>query len=85
MAGLAVELAPNAHANAVAPTWMRTPLYRALPASEVDATERQFGATIPLGRTATTDEVAAAYLHLVRSPFTTGQTLVVDGGLTLVE
>ncbi|HEY0122629.1 MAG TPA: SDR family NAD(P)-dependent oxidoreductase [Rhizobium sp.] len=39
--GLAVELAPKARANAVAPTWMETPLWRNMPASDVEATTHQ--------------------------------------------
>ncbi|MDE1175669.1 MAG: SDR family oxidoreductase [Edaphobacter sp.] len=39
---------------------------------------------IPLGRTATVDEVADAYLFLIRNSFVTGQQIAVDGGVTLV-
>ncbi|CAG9192657.1 NAD(P)-dependent dehydrogenase (Short-subunit alcohol dehydrogenase family) [Paraburkholderia tropica] len=83
--GLAVELAPRARVNAVAPTWTRTPLWRAMPASDVDAIEQRFNALIPLGRTAKVEEVAAAYLFLMSNGFVTGQTIAVDGGVTLVS
>jgi len=83
--GLAVELAPRARANAVAPTWTRTPLWRHMPREQIDATEAHFSATIPLGRTAKIDEVASAYLFLMQNGFITGQTIAVDGGVELVS
>ncbi|WP_321942613.1 SDR family oxidoreductase [Paraburkholderia tropica] len=83
--GLAVELAPRARVNAVAPTWTRTPLWRNLTASDVDAIEQRFTSLIPLGRTAKVEEVAAAYLFLIGNGFVTGQTIAVDGGVTLVS
>jgi NAD(P)-dependent dehydrogenase (short-subunit alcohol dehydrogenase family) len=40
--------------------------------------------SIPLGRVATPEDIAAAIVSLVTgSDFVTGQTLLVDGGLTL--
>jgi NAD(P)-dependent dehydrogenase (short-subunit alcohol dehydrogenase family) len=83
--GLAVELAPRARVNAVAPTWTRTPLWRGLPESDIDAIEQRFSKLIPLGRTAKVEEVAAAYLFLMSNGFVTGQTIAVDGGVTLVS
>lgn len=83
--GLAVELAPRLRVNAVAPTWMDTPLWRDLPRSDVEATKAHFAEQIPLGRTATVEEVAQAYLFAMTNDFVTGQTLIVDGGLGLVS
>lgn len=82
--GLAVELAPRARANAVAPTWTPTPLWRDVAAADIAATAAHFAGQIPLGRTAQPVEVAQAYLFLMRCGFITGQTITVDGGLTLV-
>jgi NAD(P)-dependent dehydrogenase (short-subunit alcohol dehydrogenase family) len=83
--GLAVELAPRVRVNAVAPTWTETPLWRGMPPGDVQATKERFSQTIPLGRTAKIDEVAQAYVFLMQCGFITGQTIVVDGGLTLVS
>ncbi|MBO1360103.1 SDR family oxidoreductase [Acetobacter sacchari] len=82
--GLAVELAPKARVNAVAPTWTETPLWRHMPPADVEATRERFSKTIPMGRTATIDEVVQVYLFLMQCGFITGQTVIVDGGLTLV-
>jgi len=81
--GLAVELAPAARANAVAPTWTPTPLWDDVPVAERSATAAHFARTIPLGRTATIDEIAAAYLFLMGNSFITGQQIAVDGGIML--
>ncbi|WP_176084217.1 SDR family oxidoreductase [Martelella sp. HB161492] len=83
--GLAVELAPRARANAVAPTWTPTPLWRDVPAAEVEATRLRFAGQIPLARTGKPREVALAYLFLMQCGFITGQTIIVDGGLALIS
>jgi NAD(P)-dependent dehydrogenase (short-subunit alcohol dehydrogenase family) len=38
----------------------------------------------PVPRGADPAEVAQAYLYLMRGAYTTGQVLIVDGGMTLV-
>ncbi|RWR04807.1 SDR family oxidoreductase [Paenirhodobacter populi] len=83
--GLAVELAPRVRANAVAPTWTPTPLWRGMSPAEVEEVRARFATQIPLGRTADPAEVAMAYMFLMRCGFVTGQTVTVDGGLTLVQ
>jgi NAD(P)-dependent dehydrogenase (short-subunit alcohol dehydrogenase family) len=70
---LAVELAPR-RVNVVSPGFV---------APKPAETERYAG-TFPLGRLATPDEVAGAYLHLITSPYTTGTVTVVDGGARLL-
>lgn len=82
--GLAVEMAPDGRVNAVAPTWTPTPLWRHLSPEDVAATEQYFAGQIPLGRTASLDEIASTYLFLLKNTFITGQTITVDGGLSLI-
>ncbi len=82
--GLAVELAPKARVNAVAPTWTPTPLWRNLGSGDVETTQRYFEGVIPLGRVARVSEVAEAYVFLMQCGFITGQTITVDGGLSLL-
>jgi ketoreductase RED2 len=43
----------------------------------------QVAALAPLRRIGTADDVAAAVLGLVRSPYTTGSVLLADGGVHL--
>ena len=40
--------------------------------------------TLPVGHVGEADEVAEAYLFLMKSAFATGQTVTVDGGALLV-
>ncbi len=81
--GLAVELAPTIRVNAVSPTWTVTPFWRDVPAEQVAATQQHFAKVIPLQRTAEIDELAQAYLFLMKNGFITGQHIAVDGGVML--
>jgi len=83
--GLAIELSKRKiRVNAVAPTWTKTPLWRNMNKEEVKNIETYFSNTIPLGRTATIEEVSSAYIFLIENSFINGQTLKIDGGLTLL-
>ncbi len=80
---MAYELAPyHIRVNAVAPGRIATPeqLARARPERE-----SQIAAAIPLGRTGTAEDVAAAvqWLSSEDSQYVTGITLRVDGGMNL--
>ena len=70
--------------NAVCPGTTRTPWIdeRLREASDPDAAMAALVARQPMGRLGTSEEMAAAYLFLAsdESTFTTGTTLVVDGG-----
>jgi NAD(P)-dependent dehydrogenase (short-subunit alcohol dehydrogenase family) len=81
--GLAAELAPRARVNAVSPTWTLTPFWRDTPKEQVAAIQRHFEETIPLRRLASIEELANAYLFLMRNDFITGQHIAVDGGIML--
>jgi NAD(P)-dependent dehydrogenase (short-subunit alcohol dehydrogenase family) len=78
---LAVEWAPlSIRVNAVAPTWVRTPLIQALMDSpEIMARIRE---VTPLQRLAEPEEVAEAVCFLASgaASMTTGHALAVDGG-----
>ncbi|MDQ7842542.1 MAG: 3-oxoacyl-ACP reductase family protein [Armatimonadota bacterium] len=78
---LARTLAPEVRVNAVAPGFVDTDLNAHL---TVEDRERITG-QIPLGRFAEPEEIAAAVVFLAspRAAYITGQTLVVDGGLTM--
>lgn len=67
--------------NAVAPGFIETDMTRSMPQATLAAMVEQ----IPLQRMGAADDVAEAVLFLLssRSRYMTGQTLIVDGGLTL--
>lgn len=82
---LAVDLAPKIRVNSVAPTWMDTPMWREASEEQREVQRAKVASAIPLGRTATIGEVAAAYIFAIENRFLTGQTLTIDGGLGLVN
>lgn len=80
---LAVELAP-VRVNAVSPGFVRTPLWNAVPEAEREALFREAGGKLLTRRVGEAAELAEAYCYLMENTFTTGQTIVVDGGGVLV-
>jgi NAD(P)-dependent dehydrogenase (short-subunit alcohol dehydrogenase family) len=80
---LAVELAPI-RVNAVSPGIVRTNLWQSMPAAERENLYESVGKSLPVGRVGEAHEIAQAYLFLMLEAFSTGQTVVVDGGAVLV-
>lgn len=78
---LAVELAPKVRVNAVAPAVVKTRFATVL----YEGREEQVAATYPLGRLGVPEDVAGAVAFLCGrdAGWITGQTLVIDGGVTL--
>lgn len=83
---LAAELAPdNVRVNVLCPGWIDTPFNQ--PAIDFmggkDEQNRAISQVVPLGRQGTADEVASAVLYLASdaSTYTTGQAMLVDGGV----
>lgn len=64
--------------NAVAPGLVATPW-----TEDWDAQHEAVARAASIGRSATPDDCAEAVLALIRNRYTTGQIMVVDGGLTL--
>jgi NAD(P)-dependent dehydrogenase (short-subunit alcohol dehydrogenase family) len=78
---LARELADfNIRVNAVAPGVVRTPLQDGLTAEQVANNLKN---RIPLHREGTPQDVAAAIALLITNEFITGETLTIDGGMTM--
>jgi NAD(P)-dependent dehydrogenase (short-subunit alcohol dehydrogenase family) len=80
---LAVELAP-VRVNAVSPGFVRTSLWNPIPEARREALFREAGSKLLTKRIGEAAELAEAYCYLMENTFTTGQTLVVDGGGVLV-
>jgi NAD(P)-dependent dehydrogenase (short-subunit alcohol dehydrogenase family) len=78
---LAVELAPKVRVNAVAPAVVKTRFATVL----YEGREEQVAASYPLGRLGVPEDVAGAVAFLCGrdAGWITGQTLVLDGGVTL--
>lgn len=78
---LAVELGPTVRVNAVAPAVVKTRFATAL----YEGREEEVASAYPLKRLGTPEDVAAtvAFLLSEESSWTTGQTVVLDGGVTL--
>jgi 3-oxoacyl-[acyl-carrier protein] reductase len=78
---LAVELGPNVRVNGVAPAVVKTQFATAL----YEGQEAEVAARYPLGRLGIPSDIsgAAAFLLSDEAAWITGQTLVLDGGVTL--
>jgi NAD(P)-dependent dehydrogenase (short-subunit alcohol dehydrogenase family) len=80
---MAVELAPaGIRVNSVAPTFVETPM--TLPMLQDPVFKSRVLGSIPIGRMATSEEVASAVLYLASpaAAMVTGTSLLVDGGWT---
>ena len=76
---LAVELSP-VRVNIVVPGFVDTDLWASFPANAREAMFRDATAKLPARRIGTPDDVAEHYLAFMRGGYTTGQSIVVDGG-----
>jgi 3-oxoacyl-[acyl-carrier protein] reductase len=81
-AELAVELGPKVRVNAVAPAVVKTKFAEALYLGRED----DVAAAYPAGRLGVPEDIgeAVAFLLSDKASWITGQTLVIDGGVTLV-
>jgi 3-oxoacyl-[acyl-carrier protein] reductase len=81
---LAVALAPKVRVNCVAPAFTDTPWMRDHYGDEYGDVMAKASTGYPLQRIATAADIAAAITGLITGgDFITGQTLIVDGGLSL--
>lgn len=77
---LAKELGPSGiTVNCVAPGLIDTPMNSRLSESDIASLVDD----TPVGRIGTPEDIASAVLFFCNAPFVTGQTLCVDGGMTL--
>jgi NAD(P)-dependent dehydrogenase (short-subunit alcohol dehydrogenase family) len=80
---LAIELAPI-RVNAVSPGVVRTNLWHNVSSAEREQLYESVAKRLPVGRVGEAHDIARAYLYLMQEGFSTGQTVVVDGGTVLV-
>jgi NAD(P)-dependent dehydrogenase (short-subunit alcohol dehydrogenase family) len=80
---LAVELAPI-RVNAVCPGVVRTNLWQTMNADAREHLYESVGKSLLVGRVGEACEIARAYLFLMQEGYSTGQTVVLDGGAVLV-
>ncbi|MFJ9381826.1 SDR family NAD(P)-dependent oxidoreductase [Streptomyces sp. NPDC101455] len=78
---LGVVLGPDVRINAVAPGLIDTPWTSG---DGFDALRSMWGGKAPLGRTGNPADVAEVILGFIDFGYVTGQTLVIDGGFSLV-
>ena len=82
--GLAVAMAPKVRVNCVAPAFTDTPWMSQHFGADYQQVIAKASAGYPLQRIATPEDIAGAILGLITGgDFVTGQTLFVDGGLSL--
>jgi NAD(P)-dependent dehydrogenase (short-subunit alcohol dehydrogenase family) len=80
---LAVELAPI-RVNIVSPGVVKSPLWGNMTEADRAALYQRMEEHLLVGHVGETEEIAEAYLYLMRQTYGTGQVLVVDGGGALV-
>lgn len=80
---MALEMAPKVRVNAVAPATIKTDFARA----KYEGREQEVADQFPLKRLGTPEEVADAIVMLLDGTLSwvTGQTLILDGGASLIQ
>ncbi|CAH0344572.1 SDR family oxidoreductase [Bacillus sp. CECT 9360] len=81
--GLAVDLAP-VRVNIVSPGIVDTPMYGGMPQEQRQAMYNGIAEQLPVGRVATSEDIAESYVYLAKNGFTTGTVILIDGGARLV-
>jgi NAD(P)-dependent dehydrogenase (short-subunit alcohol dehydrogenase family) len=80
---LAMELAPI-RVNIVSPGVVKSPLWSNMAEKDRDALYSNMADTLPVGHVGEVEEVAQAYLYLMKQTYGTGQRVTVDGGGALI-
>lgn len=80
---MAAELAPI-RVNLVSPGVVKTNLWNGMPDAERESFYNTIGNSLLVKRVGEAEDIAQAYVYLMKQPFATGQVLVTDGGAVLV-
>jgi NAD(P)-dependent dehydrogenase (short-subunit alcohol dehydrogenase family) len=70
----------NIRVNCVAPGIIRTPFHDSMTEA---VRQNNLANRIPLGREGTPEQVASSIAHLIENEFITGETVVIDGGMSM--
>lgn len=80
---MAVELAP-VRVNQVSPGVIRTNLWNSMSAEDREHLYTSVGDALLLKRVGEAEDIAQAFLYMMKQQFATGQVITVDGGAVLV-
>lgn len=80
---MAIELAPI-RVNLVSPGIVRTNLWSDMKEEDREGMYAHMRNTLPVKQMGEPEDVARAYIYLMQQPYSTGQTVVVDGGYVLI-
>ena len=80
---MAVELAPI-RVNNIAAGVIKTNLWNNLSEEDREGFYKYLESTLLLKRVGEAEDIAQAFVYLMKQPYTTGQSLVIDGGAVLV-
>lgn len=80
---LALELAPS-RVNVVSPGWVDTPMWDEIVGEAKSGFFASMAPQLPARKIATPADVARAYIYLMESELTTGETIRIDGGHNMI-
>ncbi|ASU33353.1 SDR family oxidoreductase [Mucilaginibacter xinganensis] len=80
---MAIELAPI-RVNNIAAGVIKTNLWNNLPEADREGFYNYLQSTLLLKRVGEAEDIAQAFVYLMKQPYTTGQSLITDGGAALV-
>lgn len=80
---MAMELAPI-RVNIVSPGVVKTALWGGMSESDRDAMYTNIGNALPVKRVGEATDIAKTFVYLLEQEYGTGQTLIIDGGTSLV-
>ena len=79
----AIELAPL-RVNCITPGFVKTNLWNNIPQEERENMYSQVGQSLLVKRVGEPQDIALTFIYLMKQGYITGQSIVVDGGYTLV-
>jgi len=80
---MAVELAPI-RVNSVVPGVIKTNLWNSMPEADRENLYKNMGDSLLVKRVGEAEDIALAFLYLMKQHYGSGQNLIVDGGAVLV-